>query len=348
MIRTEQDLLLSRIISGITIFSLNGKKYVLRPPDAIIIQMADTIYQETIKDNLYNDWILLKDTEVILIENGLWHISNDDIIKNLDKKLENLKVELFQNFIQVSKRKELKKQINNANKSRIKLITTKHSMDDHTLEAYAGRIRNEYIIMNSLYTINNRKVFRNKKIASESASFLNEVAAELVTLIPSVDTLKKLARSESWKSYWTSGNKSNIFPGTSSSWTDEQRALVNITRMYDSVMEHPECPSQDIIDDDDALEGWMIFQKRKNEAEKNKSKADAMISKNMSKASEVYMVASSKEEYDQIYSANSMESKNRMKEKFAIISANEKVHEHELPDVRAEALQKLEQSRPKR
>jgi hypothetical protein len=310
--------------------------------------MADTIYQETIKDNLYNDWILLKDTEVILIENGLWHISDDDVIKNLDKKLENLKVELFQNFIQVSKRKELKKQINNTNKNRVKLITTKHSMDDHTLEAYAGRIRNEYIIMNSLYTINNKKVFRNKKICSQSASFLNDVAAELVGFIPSVDVLKKLARSESWKSYWTSGNKANIFPGSSCSWTDEQRALINITRMYDSVMEHPECPSQDIIDDDDALEGWMIFQKRKNEAEKNKSKADAMVSKNMSKASEVYMVASSKEEYDQIYTANSMESKNRMKEKFAIVSANEKVHEHELPDVRAEALQKMEQSRSKR
>jgi hypothetical protein len=310
--------------------------------------MADIVYQETISDNLYNDWLMLKDTEAILIDNGLWHLSDEEIIKNLDKKLENLKVELYQNFIKITKRKELKRSIATVNRNKLKLLTIKHSMDEYTLEAYAGRIRNEYIIMNTLYNSKQTKVFKSKKIEETNSTFLNKIASELVQHIPSIVTLKELARSESWKSYWSSGNKSAVFAGPSCDWTDEQRALVNISRMYDSVNEHPESPGEDIIADDDALEGWMIFQKRKNETEKNKRKAESITSKNMSNASEVFMMASSKEEAEQIYGANDGRGKQRMNEKFSIIKANKQVAEHDLPDVRAEALQQLEQMRPKR
>lgn len=345
MIRNDNDKLLSRIIAGFLYIDYNNKLYILKKPSVVLKYKADLLYEKIYQDNLYSDWILLQDTEFILEENGLWRLQNNDVLKQISDRLDNLKVELYQNYIQPAKRKEIKKQISSMNMQRDRILSTKHSLDQYTLEAYAGRIRNEYIIMNTLYH-KNKKVFKDKD--KRNSFLLNGIASKISASLPSISDIRGLARSDLWKSYWSACDKQNVFGDTVFSWTDEQRALVNISKVFDSVLEHPECPPDNIIDDEDALDGWMILQKRKNEQSKSKQKTDSMLtSAKMKKASEVFIVSSSPEETQEILNNNDAVSIHRMKEKFSAIKESDEqgISEAQLPDVQRELINQLNEKR---
>ena len=94
-----------------------------------------------------------------------------------------------------------------------------------------------------------------------------------------------------WRGYWNA-DKTNIFDKCTTELTDEQRALLNISRMYDNIYEHPECPDDKIIEDDDALDGWMILQKRKNDKDKKKSQFDSS-NPNLKNSGEVFVMSRS-------------------------------------------------------
>jgi hypothetical protein len=129
--------------------------------------------------------------------------------------------------------------------------------------------------------------------------------------------------------------------------TDDQRTLINISRMYDSIYDHAECPSDNIIDDDDMLEGWMIFQKRKNEQLKNQQKVDNLNPK-LKNAQEVFLMADSKESFEEIMSLNSPEAKYKIKEKLAYIGTVGEVKDSQLPDVQRDLQNKANQMRKNR
>ena len=270
MAATDNDILLYRIITGLQFVEFNHSQYIVKPPSGTISYKANIIYNKTIEENMYSGWLMMQDTEMVLIDNGLWHPNNNTVLSNLDKKIDSLKIELYENFMISNKRRDLKKQISITNKHKQKLLDTKHSLDSTTLEHYAARIKNEFVIINTLYNSKNQRVLLNKK--QTQSDFLNGIIAALSHLMPTIADIKRLARSELWKSYWGASlaSKTPIFKGIVSDWTDEQRALVNLSRMYDSIRDHSESPSDDVINDDDALDGWMLVQKRKAEKEKTK------------------------------------------------------------------------------
>lgn len=348
MIRNDKDILLSRIIAGFLYLNYEGKTYKLKPPSNELKYRADILYQKIYSDNLYSDWLLIQDTEMILADNGVWKFQNNDVLKQIDTRLENLKVELYENYIQLSKRQDIKKQIKSMIMQKDRILAAKHSLDQYTLEAYAGRIRNEYIIMSTLY-YKNKRVFKDSQ--NKNSIFLNGIATQIAASLPSASSIRELARSDMWKSYWSCSNKDKVFPKPPCEWSDEQRALVNLSKMFDSVYEHPECPSEQVIDDEDALDGWMIVQKRKNEQSKSKNKAQNMLgSKRMQKADEVFFMSNSTEETSEILKANDNVGLFRMKEKFSAIkgAGGEELKEAELPDVQRDLINQLNAKRNNR
>lgn len=344
--RTSNDILLSRIVFGSTLVRIRSKQYIYRKASKEINYKADLLYEETLEDHIYDEWLTLDKTTLVLIENGLWSHDHDLTVKELDKKLENLKVLLFENFMFTKKKQDHRNQIKNVRKQLDKLSTIKHSLDQHTRESYAARIRNEYLIMNCLYNSNNtRKVFDKHK--KNDSDFLNDCANEIAKTIPNIETLKELAKSEIWKSYWNASGKTNVFGYDASDYTDEQRVLINLSRMYDSIYEHPECPSDDVIEDNDALDGWMIFQKRKREKDK---KTQSLTSGNKANnANEVFVMATDKQEAQEIFDLNSQNARQVIQERQKVVLSSDKpIDEFELPDVQREAQMKYNQGPPQR
>lgn len=336
----DKEILLYRILCGKTYFNFNNEKYILHSPSIEIRYEAALLYENIINEEKYYDWIREENAEKVMIGLGLWNLDTNKNLKSLEQKLDNLKVELFVNFMIPSKTKNIRSNIKSTKNSITKIHITKQNFITNTLEGYANSIKHEYIICNTLHK-NNKIVFDNNQNYRSFALF-NSLIQEIDRLMITTEQFKELARDVYWRNYWNTSDKTDLFPESGINLTDEQRALINISRMYDNVYEHPECPSDLIIEDDDALEGWMILQRKKNEsAKKQNTFNNSSNNDNMKKAGEIFMMAESKEDAESIVEMNTYEAKAILQEKLSYIDKAGTVHDGELPDVQRNIQEKI-------
>ena len=88
--------------------------------------------------------------------------------------------------------------------------------------------------------------------------------------------------------------------------TPDQKNVIVWSKMYDNVYENPECPNEEVIKDDDLLDGWFIYQqeKHKEEALKNDIQ-DRVTNPRMTGAQEVAIMAYNQEDVENINKLNS-------------------------------------------
>ena len=112
--------------------------------------------------------------------------------------------------------------------------------------------------------------------------------------------------------------------------------------MYDKIYEHPESPSEEIIEDDDALDGWMIYNQQEIKKQKQEKGVDSMMSEKVRNSSEVFLMAGNdKQQAQDILSLNSQIGLDKIKSRFAATKDGKVVQDSELPDVKGEITQKL-------
>lgn len=104
--------------------------------------------------------------------------------------------------------------------------------------------------------------------------------------------------------------------------------------MYDSISESPDAPSDEIILDDDMLDGWLIIQRKERELRtKQKAAEDIIANEKIANSDEVYIVAKSEEDIDKINELNDPQAKAiKTARKQALLSEERTKQEH-LPDV---------------
>jgi hypothetical protein len=293
--------------------------------------------------DLFEDWLRKETIGSFLSRVGIWKQDDNKIIEKVENNIESYKLSLYLNRLNSDRLKYIRKDLSNTKEELHKLLHRKHSLDYLTLEDFATNKKNEYILVNSLfYKDSNTKVFDSNLDDIDYNSF-ETIASAVSKHIISIETYKHIARHETWKMIWNA-NKSNLFDRCATELTDEQKTLVGISQMYDKIYEHPECPPDSVINDDDMLDGWMIEQKRKNEAAKKEGSAQDLSNKH-SKAKEIFVVGE-KDDISEINSLNSLESKHIIKQRSRIIKNSETgVDEINLPDVKQELLQKINTNR---
>lgn len=325
------NLYLSRILSGFYTFVYQQSKYKLVYPDISVKYESDLFAEEEYENNKFNSWITDEEIIYILIDLGMWSIDGDKRLKVMETQIEDIKVDLYKNFLNPTKIKSLKKTLDNYKKNYNKSYEIRYSFDHITASGYCSLLKSQYILVNSIYSMNNIKIFNTLDDVDHTT--LNNIANIISKNNIDISVFRSLARSDVWKNYW-SANKENLFDKSTINWTDEQRTLVIITKMYDSAYEHPECPPDSVFEDDDVFDGWMILQKRENEKNKNKNRTDKMLDKKLNKAQEVYLTANSKEEAQNIYNLNDPQSLGILKERNqTILKSNKDLSEAQLPDV---------------
>jgi len=158
--------------------------------------------------------------------------------------------------------------------------------------------------------------------------------------------LREMSRTEPWSSLWKNSGKNpeKIFKKHVFELTKDQDEIVSWTTLYENVAESYESPKSEIIEDDDALDGWLVAQKRDSEKEKGKKHLEG-FEKAHEKADEVYLVSRSKEETDAIYSLNEGESKMTVKSRMnQVKEAGEKGIKYEkFTDVKMRVLNEASQ-----
>lgn len=331
------NIYISRILSGSYIFLYANKRYTLAYPDISLRYEADIYADSVYAENRFNDWISEDDILHYLVSAGIWDYSGDDRLKNIEKQIEDLKVDLFKSSLNPTKQKTIKRSLSSHKKLYDKMFNIRHSFDHLTSRGFANLIKNQFILAHSILDHNNKLVFN---LCNEDfdLNLMNNIMEYISLHTIDIPTFKKIARSDIWRNYW-SANKDYLFDRAVINWTDEQKTLVVLTRMYDSAYENPDCPADNVFEDDDMFDGWLIHQRRENEKIRSKNRAEKMFGGKLDRAQEVFVMANSKEEAEAIYGLNDSSSKNIIKERnTAIFSAKKDIKEAELPDVQRNLL----------
>lgn len=347
MNNAELELLLYRILSGTLYFYYKNEKYELKKISNYLRYEANLLYNKIINDEKYNDWIREEHLDNLLISLNLWTKDTKMIIKDLEKKIENNKVDYYNSFKLTDKKNSIKKNLDLYSKQLHTILSKKDELYSNSLEGYASSIKNEFLITETLYK-NDTKVFNNNFINKDNNNYMlfNGIVNELNKCNITINDFKKLARSHIWRSYWNV-QKESIFKNIGSNITDDQKTLIGISQMYDRVYEHPDCPNDEVISDDDALDGWMILQRRKTEKDKKQQQIDNVNPK-LKNAQEVFIMANNTEEAEDIIGLNSLESLNKMKTKIAHVNKFGLTEDSKLPDVQLDLRQQLNEQRKNR
>jgi len=340
------ELLVNRILSGKNYFSYNNEKYEIRKPSLSLRTKSDILYEDAYNDNIFSDFVLLEDISNICIELGIISHDYNKQISDLEKKIENSKVDYFSFFVDIDKKKKHKFRLNSLKKQYGLFLDKVHSLDYISLEHYCSKIKNEFIILNTLYFYETDiLVFKNKE--DIDYMYFNNLVTEINKGIIDIDIFKNICRSEYWKNLW-SDQKHFLLLEPVSEWSEEQKTLCNLSRMYDRIYEHPECPSEEVIQDNDALDGWMIFQKRQNSKEKQGKGVNNMLSDKIKNSSEIFLMANNQEKAQTIIEFNDQQSLGRMNQKLDFIkSHSEPLRDAQLPDVKQDLVKQLKQKQGK-
>lgn len=332
---------LSRILSGFFIFSYKGKRYKLIYPDISIKYEAEIYAYEEYENNKFNDWIHEHSIVDALVTMGVWTYNGDANLESIEKQIEDLKVDLYKNVLNPNQIKRIRKNLDNIKNTYNHKYNLRHSLDQYTPEGYSNILKNYYILAHSIYDTNNKLIFDN--FNSIDYQYLEELSFIINQNTIDITTFKKIARSDLWKNYWSANNQ-NLFAKSTVDWTDEQKTLVVLTKMYDNAYQHPECPPDNIFEDDDAFDGWMIHQRRESEKLRNKHRTEKMLEgKKLGKAGEVFLVANSQEEANNIYNLNDNTQKHIIRERNQIINSSESVDAAQLPDVQRDIMNQINQ-----
>ncbi len=336
------DYLLNQILSGILIFYYKDQEYILKPATYEIKYKSGILYNKIINDEKYSEWIRESDMTRMMIRIGIWDKESDKTITSLEKKIEDNKLKLYESLKKPDVFKLTRKTLSGSRKRLNHLLGIKNNFRNNTLEGFAETAKSEYIICNTLHQ-NGEKIFAVDKISDEhnqEYSLFNALVQEVYKRSISIDDIRTLARSNLWKTYWNA-NKDHILPGPVCDWTDDQRSLVNYSRMYDNVAEHPDSPPDSVIEDDDVLDGWFIFQKKKREREKKQAEFDnKRNNKKMDNAQEVFLMVNENQSAEEIMDLNDPMAKARFQSKMNYLKQNrgKEIEESKLPDVQMDIM----------
>ena len=103
--------------------------------------------------------------------------------------------------------------------------------------------------------------------------------------------------------------------------------------MYDNVYESMDCPSDSVIDDNDALDGWFIVQRRKREQQVKEAGMDDITGANMGNANEIFVMT---DDAKSVYELNDPISKGIVKSRSKQVEEEGQVKYQDFGDVKRE------------
>lgn len=305
----ERELLISKIKSGKLRYKDRfGIIYICKPSLDIEYE-ANEIFKEEF-ESAYEDEILTdKELHEIMIEFGLWSIQEEDQLENIaPKHVEYWKIKIFESQFRTEEQKRHRVYLRSAENELNRLMNKRHEFDYATCEGYARYAKNLFLLKNTSYLDNT--------LINPSIINLNVLLTFYYESILSDKVIRELARTNPWYDDWhVLKNNGSIFEGFT--FTYNQKSLVSWSILYENIHESPDCPSSDVINDDDALDGWLITQKRKREKDQNQRAVDAGLSDKIKQANEVFIMADTPADAQKIAELNDPRAQSIRKSRWA-------------------------------
>ncbi len=233
-------------------------------------------------------------------------------------------MEVYRHFVKPNMVKAAKWALGKAKGEVARLHLLKNKLSHATQAGQAHIARLTFLVERTLYR-------KGKRVSAEG--ILEEAVSALLNSRIEEGEFRKMARTEPWRSIWSGRKADGLFGCPAVDYSDEQRALVCWSLLYDNVYEHPDCPGEDVINDDDCLDGWLIVQRRERKRGQVAKRIDDMIgNEKIRNSAEIFIPAYTPEQVAEIESLNDPQAAATKRERMAYLHKHGHVPEWKMPD----------------
>lgn len=316
----ERELFVSRIRSGIYFVEHEGIKLKIVTPTIEEELEINEAYIKAYEEALEDDFMTEDQSVEWMRSRNLWTDEDEEKTKQLKKDLDTLRVEIFNNRNKSELRERIRKYIRAAEEALNKQSNKKSSFISNTCEGIAMVEKSCEFIKTCTYYGGDKYDFNRLSVEFVLHLFQEKMLSE--------KQIRDVARNEPWRSVWMlrDSNSYKLFSNTDRELSVDQKNLLVWSRMYDNIQESMDCPTDDVIEDDDLLDGWFVVQRKKREKERAESDFDSSTQNEKIKNSgEIFVVASNKQEADKVDMLNDVHGNTIKKQRMATIKAKDGV-----------------------
>lgn len=198
----------------------------------------------------------------LLEQHGIKVQETLDTIGNISRSSEDIKISIFENFSKPNVVERLKKDLRR-NELQIDFYSNNiNHFEYFSCEGFAKLCKIEAKLLLSLMDEEDNYIHTEKDFLD---SYIPTTSLINVSNKHRLDDkeYRRIARTEPWKSMWGISKEAIFGDMHISEWSEPQKIIVNYSKMYDSIYEHYEFPGERVLQDDDALDGWLLTQNRK-------------------------------------------------------------------------------------
>ena len=330
------DYKISRIIAGFVRYKRPHLSLLIRKPSEFYKiqahEMWTDIYQQCLCEGtgMDND-----EYEEYIRDKKIWNDEKEKKLKTLPKDLEELKLKYYECDINLTERDSIRRILKVVKADIEYLYQQKNSNFYLTAKGIADLFKSKFLLGMSLYKENGKRFFENSnEYLNSSLSYLDDIYSYYCMTRFTENDIREVARSDEWKGYWSCSKNHNPFGKPVVKLTDEQRHLISWSKLYDNILKHQDCPAQYVINDDDMLDGWMIFQKRKSDEDKEQKKFEERFKGKFENVDELFVPVKTQEEANKLYKMNKDEANILLKKKMKTLERLGTMTESEMPDTR--------------
>lgn len=278
--------ILYRIIRGRLRLPFRGPVLYVYEPESDVLEESYDIYKKAYDEAYFDGAYIKEELKEVLFTNEMWSPEDDEKADEAEKEIEKLKIHAFENYYNVPLLKNTKNAIRLQESYFKKYKSRFHSLDHISCEGVASLAKSIWVISKSIKTKDGTPVDAQDLPLTKIMEYYNS------KMITSTD-FRYIARNDPFRGMWSSGKKLNgVFGRPSIELSKDQLALCQYSSMYDNVHESSESPHEDVINDDDCLDGWFLVQKREYEKHKNKKDVEKMLGNSkIANSQEVFLMA---------------------------------------------------------
>jgi hypothetical protein len=326
----EREFFISMIRCGKVYIDHNDLTLIVKPLTIDQSFESSLVYDRAYKQAMIDGIMCEDEINDWMKDNGLWTDKEEEKVEGLKQDLEKLKIEIFNNKDDIKLRERIRLYIRTGEKQLSNQLKEKNTFYQNTREAYALSEKISWIIKNTTHL--NNKLYDFKSVS------LSYVIDEWQSSILSESIIRELAREEPWKSLWSiKGNSGTKLFGLNDNEeiTPNQKHIVIWSQIYDNIQESLDCPMEDVIKDDDLLDGWFLTQSKKREKERLEREFDNKHKNDKIKNSEeVYVIAKPGDtnSISRVGSLNDQFAKSIKKQRFDVIKQKGEAKQHDFLD----------------
>lgn len=301
--KIENQGIVSEIISGVVTFSFKNKMYAIHEASLISKNIAGKIYAE--KFEMAKKSGIMTERQIIdyMIEHNFWSKEEEEEYEGLPKKIERAKLQLYNAHIKYRDKKPFRKNIENLKEVLLSLVEKRSPYLGQTAESLSALCRNRYLVCSNVTDLKGNKFINSDNYEDIDGSLINLIVNIYNASQHDDHKIRELSHSEPWRTYWNCGKSTEgVFNKRAGELTSQQLNIISWSRVYDNIYESHECPSDEVIKDDDLLDGWLVHQHEKNKKRKNEAGSGSKHSG--VKGDEVYIMADTREDASRVYDLN--------------------------------------------